>query len=196
MDFILVTFKLVAALVMVLVSAYAKFHPTLWLLGRRGKSRIAHDYEFITQFLQVPVEERNHLEVELAFYAWRRKLLRYLDIVAILRFANPSVAFKWYDSVARFVILGPDGRFAFRQKFAIPHCRRVRVRFWTTMYVVCSMFAAAPLWMATTMHQTPPSPWALIAVPFLFVFGAAALLTLDYAAALSLSEKFMAEQKL
>lgn len=194
MEVALIVAKIGGALVTVIVSAYAKFHPTPWLSWRRRKSRATKDYEFIASFLETPLEWRSRIEVEQFFYAWRRRPMRYTEIVAMLRFANPSIAFHWRESVARFVILNDEGKFSFREDLGNSASRRRRVKTWTAMYFVFAMIAATPLWMATTLYSTPLSAWWALAVPFLFVFSAAALLALDYAASLSLGEKFLAEQ--
>lgn len=192
--FILTIIQYAVPLVGALAGLLKKFGPSFFNLRGARKRRMVEDYELMAAFMRVPLENRSRVEVEQAFSAWQRQSMRYQDITALLRFANPSVAFRLYKSAAPFVQLENDGHFVYRKKYAASGRRAHRVWFGAGVYFVFAVVALAPLLMLRPT-QSIPSAWWVIAVAATVVFGYFAWCALDYAGRLKSSEHFIKEQQ-
>lgn len=173
----------------------AKLHPEKLSLRTSVKSRAKLDYEFVERFMRISPEERHPLEIEHAAYAWLKQRLRYIDIMAILNFTNPSHAFHLFRSARQFVELDETGRYIYKTRTYAKKGMRTFTRWlFIAIYALCALLALYPLWLSA-LNESPIS-LGLLSIPVFIIFGMFALMALDYSTSLQTAETFMSEQDL
>lgn len=95
--------EIAKVLITVLTPLALKFLINLIRQSSRSHLKLQEDYKFISSFLSIDIRARQPLIVEQAFYVFFRKRYSFEAIKLLIRFPNPTKAFRLFNLAGEVV---------------------------------------------------------------------------------------------
>ena len=163
--------------------------------GPKQKSKALAELEFISGFLAFDIKRRERLVVEHAFAAHFKHRFSFEELVALLKFKNPSKGFSLLKTCRSVINILPDGTFEFRDKFKTSKARTRRKWVNFGLYFVLIYIALLPVLFANVFVASmglqaviPLALWPLF-------LGASAVEVLKNGVTLGCGELLILEQQ-
>ncbi len=166
-------------------------------LDRNEKRKLAAraELEFISGFLAFDIKRRDRLVVEHAFAAHFKHKFDFEELVALLKFKNPTRAFSLLKSSRLVMQILPNGSFGFCDKFSTTSSREHRKWIFGACYFIAFYFGLLPVLFANSFI----SALGLLAVYPLVLWpiclALLAIESLKYAIAFGCGERLIVEQQ-